>query len=113
MDLRIPRSRMERNARLLLRAYPAEYRAERGGEILDTLGIGALVRSAVPLSVPLVILVAATGRSARPRIGWLAFPGISLAVTAVALPMRNGHEVHAYTLILLLRHRARKGIAIP
>ena len=37
MHLRIPSSPLERHARLLLRAYPAEYRAERGGEILDTL----------------------------------------------------------------------------
>jgi hypothetical protein len=229
MDLRIPPSPVERRARLLLRAYPAEYRAERGGEILDTLleatpdgrgwpalrdsvslvtgglraradlnrrvplgialrqatiigvslfcahragdslldlarmpqqhfsllppvvdavllilvavlawtgsrlavlagalgtlaagmwwdhsdfavlatlshgsmhapGIGALLRNAVPLAIPLAILIGVTGRSARPRIGWLAFPGISLALTVVALQMGNVHQIHAYTL---------------
>ena len=228
MDLRIPPSPLERHARLLLRTYPAEYRAERGREILDTLleatpdgrgwptprdsvslvtgglraradlnrrvplgtalrqatiigvslfcahragdslqdlagmpqqhfsllpavidavllilvavlawtgsrlavlagalgtlaagmwwdhsdfavlatlshgsmpapGIGALLRNAVPLAVPLAILVGVTGRSARPRIRWLAFPGISLALTAVALQMRNVHQIPAYT----------------
>jgi len=226
-DLRIPSSPLERHARLLLRAYPAEYRAERGGEILDTLlegtpdgrgwptprdsvslvtgglraradlnrrvppgtalrqatiigvslfcahragdslqelagmpqhfsllpavvdavvlilvavlawtgsrlavlagalgtlaagmwwdhsdfavlatlshgsmhapGIGALLRNAVPLAVPLAILVGVTGRSARPRIGWLVFPGISLALTAVALQMWNVHQIPAHT----------------
>ena len=231
MDLRIPPSPLERHARLLLRAYPAEYRAGRGGEILDTLlektpdgrgwpalrdsaslvtgglraradfnrrvplgtalrqaaiigvslfcahragdglqdlagmpqqhfsllppvvdalllilvavlawtgsrlavlagalgtlaagmwwdhsdfavlatlshgsmhapGIVALFRNAIPLAVPLAILVAVTGRSARPRIGWLAFPGISLALTAVALQMWNVHQIHAYTTTL-------------
>jgi hypothetical protein len=229
MDLRIPASPLERNARLLLRAYPAEYRAERGGEILDTLleatpgdrgwptlrdsvslvtgglraradlnrrvplgtalrqatiigvslfcahraggslqelagmphrhfsllppvvdavllilvavlawtgsrlavlagalgtlaagmwwdhsdfavlamlshgsmrvpGIGALLQNAVPLAIPLAILVAATGRSARPRIAWLAFPGISLALAVVAVQMRNLHQGYPYTL---------------
>jgi hypothetical protein len=63
-------------------------------------GIGVLVRDAVPLAVPLAILVAVTGRSARPRFGWLALPGISLALTAVALPVWNAYQVHAHTLSL-------------
>ena len=37
MGLHIPPSPLERHAQLLLRAYPAQYRAKRGGEILDTL----------------------------------------------------------------------------
>jgi len=37
MELRIPPSRLERRARLLLRAYPPGYRADRGEEMLDTL----------------------------------------------------------------------------
>ena len=61
-------------------------------------GIGALLQNAVPLAVPLAVLVGVTGRSARPRIGWLAFPGISLALalTAVALQMWNVYQVNAY-----------------
>jgi hypothetical protein len=37
MELRIPPSRLERRIRLLLRAYPPGYRADRGGEMLATL----------------------------------------------------------------------------
>jgi hypothetical protein len=37
MELRIPPSRLERHARLLLRAYPPAYRADRGEEMLGTL----------------------------------------------------------------------------
>lgn len=36
-DIRVPMSRLERRARLLLRAYPPQYRADRGEEILGTL----------------------------------------------------------------------------
>jgi hypothetical protein len=37
MELHIPASRLERRIRLLLRAYPPGYRAERGEEMLGTL----------------------------------------------------------------------------
>jgi hypothetical protein len=37
MELHIPASRLERRARLLLRAYPPAYRADRGEEMLGTL----------------------------------------------------------------------------
>jgi len=37
MERRIPASRLERHARLLLRAYPPAYRANRGEEMLGTL----------------------------------------------------------------------------
>jgi hypothetical protein len=37
MEVRVPASSLERHARLLLRAYPPAYRAQRGAEILDTL----------------------------------------------------------------------------
>lgn len=37
MELRIPRGRLERRIRLLLRAYPKGYRADRGEEMLGTL----------------------------------------------------------------------------
>ena len=37
MDMYVPQSRLERHARLLLRAYPAQWRAERGEEMLDTI----------------------------------------------------------------------------
>ena len=37
MELRIPPSRLERRVRLLLRAYPKGYRADRGEEMLATL----------------------------------------------------------------------------
>ena len=37
MELRIPSSRLERRIRLLLRAYPRAYRANRGEEMLGTL----------------------------------------------------------------------------
>ena len=37
MELRIPPSRLERRARLLLRAYPPDYREDRGEEMLGTL----------------------------------------------------------------------------
>src|SRR5215471_6000904 len=37
MEVRIPASRLERRIRLLLRAYPPGYRAERGEEMLGTL----------------------------------------------------------------------------
>jgi hypothetical protein len=37
MELRIPPSRLERRIRLLLRAYPPGYRADRGEEMLATL----------------------------------------------------------------------------
>src|SRR5215469_11069950 len=37
MELHIPASRLERRIRLLLRAYPPGYRADRGEEMLGTL----------------------------------------------------------------------------